>query len=67
MSGTAQDFAKWSADAKRRTLSELRYIVKDCYTAMQAMHGWNPDRENYYADQGHTYADELARRLKPKG
>jgi len=28
------------------------------------MKGWNPVKENYYADQGMTYSDELRRRTK---
>jgi len=28
------------------------------------MKGWNPVKENYYADQGMTYSDELRRRMK---
>ena len=56
MSGaTSQDFAKWE---------DLVYIIQDCRNARQAMKGWNPEKENYYADQGMTYSDELRRRTK---
>jgi len=57
-------WADWEADAKRRNISELRYIIKDCREAEQAMRGGNPEKEGFYSDQAATYAMELGRRLK---
>ena len=63
MSGaTAQDFKNWTAKAKKATGSELEYIIADCRSAREAMKGWNPEKENYYADQGMTFSDELRKR-----
>tara|TARA_R110002073_G_scaffold24746_1_gene83100 strand:- start:2010 stop:2222 length:213 start_codon:yes stop_codon:yes gene_type:complete len=65
MSGaTAQDFAKWEDHAKSVDYHALVFIIDDCRNARQAMKGWNPVKENYYADQGMTYSDELRRRMK---
>ena len=65
MSGaTAEEFNKWEEDAKTRSIDELKFIVKDCAEAQSAMHGWNPVKENYYADQRMTYSKELSIRLK---
>jgi len=65
MSGaTADEFKKWEGIAKKCTISELNFIIKDCREAQSAMHGWNPVKENYYSDQRMTYSDELRRRLK---
>lgn len=64
MSATAQDFAKWEAHAKTLDVAALTYIVQDCREAAEAMRGWNPEKENFYADQAFTYADEIRRRQK---
>ena len=65
MSGaTAQDFAKWEAHAKSVDQDALVFIIQDCRNAREAMKGWNPEKENFYADQGMTYSDELRRRIK---
>jgi len=65
MSGaTAQEFTKWTEHAKSVDQDALIYIIDDCRNARQAMSGWNPVKENYYADQGMTYSDELRRRMK---
>jgi len=65
MSGaTANDFKKWRDLASIVTIDSLEYIIKDCREARDAMKGHNPERENYYADMGFTYADELYRRTK---
>ena len=65
MSGaTAQEFTKWTDHAKTVDQDALVYIIQDCRNARQAMKGWNPAKENYYADQGMTYSDELRRRIK---
>ena len=64
MSGaTAQDFAKWEDHAKSVDYHAL-FIIQDCRNAREAMKGWNPEKENFYADQGMTYSDELRRRIK---
>lgn len=62
MSATAQDFAKWEAHAKTLDDAALAYIIKDCREAAEAMRGWNPEREAFYADQSFTYADALRRK-----
>jgi hypothetical protein len=61
---TANDFAKWEREAKRLDIESLRYVVKDCKEAAQAMRGWNPDREGYYLDQASTFGQELTKRMK---
>jgi len=61
---TAQDFAKWEREAKRLSLDSLRYVINDCQEAARAMHGWNPEREGYYIDQGSTFGQELTKRTK---
>lgn len=61
---TAENFKTWTAKAKSATEAQLRYIIQDCREAEIAMRGWNPEREFFYADQGFTFSDELARRLK---
>ena len=63
MSGaTAEDFKKWTADAKNCTERQLRHIINDCKNARDAMRGWNVPKENYYADQAFTYMEELRSR-----
>ena len=66
MSGgaTSKEFAEWTAKAKTLSVDALKYVVQDCRQAMQAMHGHNPERECYYADQAMTFGDELRRRGK---
>jgi len=65
MSGaTAQEFTKWTEHAKTVDEAALAYIIKDCRQAKEAMATWNPERENYYSDQGMTYSGELRRRMK---
>ena len=65
MSGaTAQEFTKWTDHAKTVDQDALVYIIQDCRNAREAMKGSNPVKENYYADQGMTYSDELRRRIK---
>ncbi len=42
MSGaTAEEFKTWESVAKKCTISELQFIIKDCREAQLAMHGWN--------------------------
>lgn len=64
MSGaTATDFDKWSKHAKSVDMDSLVYIIEDCRQAREAMKGWNPIKENFYADQGMTYSQEYMRRI----
>ena len=59
MSGaTAAEFAKWTSMASKCTDDELAFVIQDCREAGEAMRGWNPEKENYYADQRMTYSDE---------
>jgi hypothetical protein len=63
---TAQDFTKWARQAKTLSIESLRYVIKDCKDAENAMRGWNPEREGFYADQCMTFQSELIARLKGK-
>lgn len=60
---TAEDFAKWEAHAATCSNDSLRYIIKDCLQAAEAMGHGNPIREGYYMDQASTYAAVLKARL----
>lgn len=65
MSGaTAKQFAEWEARAKTLPVDALKYVMRDCKQAMQAMRGHNEERECFYADQAMTFGDELRRRSK---
>ncbi len=57
-------WAKWEAQAKAADILSLRYMIQDCVDAERAMRGHNAEREGFYADQAHTFRDELRRRLK---
>ena len=61
---TAEDFAKWEAQAKTMTTACLLYTVKDCQKAEAAMRGWNPIKEGFYSDQASTFGMELTRRRR---
>ena len=56
------DFIKWEEQAKQCDIAALYHIINDCREARDAMRGWNPDKEAYYADQYWTFCDELRRR-----
>lgn len=56
---TPEHFSRWAEDAKTLDAYSLRYIIKDCQQAAEAMKGWNPVREGFYIDQMCTYAAEL--------
>ena len=56
------DFIKWEQEAKQCDIAALHHIINDCREARDAMRGWNPDKEAYYADQYWTFSDELRRR-----
>jgi fructosamine-3-kinase len=65
MSGaTVEEFKMWESLAKKYSISQLEFIIKDCRCAQSAMRGWNPEKENYYSDQRMTYSAELMRRKK---
>ena len=65
MSGaTAKQFKEWEQHSKKCSIEQLEFICKDCGEAELAMRGWNPEKENYYADQRMTYSAELTRRRK---
>lgn len=51
------------AKAKKMSVVELEYSVKDCCEARDASRGWNPENENYYQDEASVYSRELRRRL----
>ena len=59
---TAEHFAMWRKLAKGMSEDNLRWIIKDCREAAEAMKGWNPIKEGFYEDQAFTYADELRAR-----
>ena len=58
------DWDETKAYAQRLSVSQLRYTIKDCREAAQAMKGWNPNMEGYYADEASVYADELRNRRR---
>jgi hypothetical protein len=59
---TSQDFIFWTKKAKTLSECSLRYVIKDCQEAARAMASHpQPNKENYYIDQGLTFADELNR------
>jgi hypothetical protein len=62
-SGVAQaNFSALESKARSMTEDQLRYAMKDAREAERA----NPDghKAGFYADEAHTYGDELARRSK---
>lgn len=59
---TPEHFDRWEAHAKVCDVYTLKYIIKDCYSAAEAMKGFNPIREGFYLDQAATYGMELTRR-----
>jgi len=59
---TAEHFSRWESHAKTLDAYSLRYVIRDCQQAADAMKGWNPVREGYYLDQAATYGMELTRR-----
>lgn len=60
---TAQDFDKWAKQAKKMTISELDFSIKDCLQAAEAMatHPM-PNKEGFYRDQAATFSQEKRRR-----
>lgn len=61
---TANDFNKWESQAQKLSVHSLLYVIEDCKKAANAMRGWNPIREGFYADQAHTFSRELNKRRK---
>jgi hypothetical protein len=59
---TPEDFQRWEDHAKVCDAYTLKYIIKDCFSAAEAMKNGNPIREGYYIDQACTYGMELTRR-----
>jgi hypothetical protein len=59
---TPEHFDRWESHAKTLDAYSLKYIIKECYSAAEAMKGFNPIREGYYLDQAATYGMELTRR-----
>lgn len=56
------DWNAKEAYAKKLTLAQLEYAIKDCIEARDAMKGWNPEKEGYYQDEASIYSQELKRR-----
>jgi hypothetical protein len=56
----ALDFTAWKEYMKDKTDDSLRYIIKDCKEAIEAMPKGN--KAGYYQDCIHECADELRRR-----
>ena len=61
-------FAEIEKKAKKMSIAELYYAKDDCFKASKALRGCNckGKDENYYADEGFTYSDEIRRRQKLK-
>ena len=51
------------AKAKKMSVVELAYSIKDCCEARDASRGWNPENENYYQDEASVYSREYNKRL----
>ena len=67
MSGaTAEQFKEWREryQSKSYTWNMLTHAFQDCRKASRAMQGWNPEKENLYADEAWTIADEMNVRRK---
>jgi hypothetical protein len=60
---TSLDFIYWKAKAKTLSIESLNWVIMDCRLAAEAMATLPaPNNENYYRDQGMTFADELRKR-----
>lgn len=57
---TAEDFSRWEEKAKKMTLAELHYAIKDAGEASRK----GTSKANYYRDEMLTYQAELNRRRK---
>jgi hypothetical protein len=63
---TAENFATWGRAARAMSIEALAYAIDDCQQAARAMATHpQPNKENFYRDQGLTFTDELRRRRKP--
>lgn len=47
---TAYDFAAKTAQYRTFNAAQLAYSLTDAINAREAMRGWNPAAENWYAD-----------------
>ena len=59
------DWKHYEAKAKSMSVDQLKYAVKDCHEAMNsapAEANYPCKAEGFYADEMHTYSDELRRR-----
>lgn len=54
------DHANYPKGLRNRSVSELRFIISDCRSAIAAYP--NSDKSGYYADEIHYAAEELMRR-----
>lgn len=59
-------FAEIEKKAKKMSIAELYYARNDAYKASKALKGADVKGKNegWYADEGHTYSDEIRRRQK---
>ena len=62
MEATVTDFQKWEKEAKKLSLEQLNHVIQDCQKAEESMRGWNPQKENFYADQKWTFLNEKLKR-----
>ncbi len=63
---TAADFVKWAEKAKTMTDAELVWSTRDAFQASRLLDKVDGTRAGYYADEGHTYNQELNNRRKGK-
>lgn len=62
---TAENFIIWGRAARAMSIESLAYAIHDCQAAAAAMATHpQPNKENFYRDQGLTFTDELRRRRK---
>jgi hypothetical protein len=60
---TADDFSKWERQAKKMSIAELDFSIKDCIRAAEAMATHPaPNKENFYRDQAATFSQEKRKR-----
>lgn len=67
----ACDFKLTQAKAKRMSIDELRYSIKDTLEAAHAADEFDrlgmPNNSGRYWDEYYTFSDELTKRMKKKG
>jgi hypothetical protein len=59
---TAEDFANWTEKAKSMTDSALIYSARDAFQCAKNFDRIDGVVAGRYADEGHTYYQELAKR-----